>query len=362
MEENITLNLKSLFNLKYGENPHQKNAQLLVEHDSDPLAYHRFNVVYGVDPSFVTALDLNRGKEAIISVLALFDVNHRDAPYVVYANKHGNACGAAFGENGVSTIHNALKGNLEDVLGAMITLNFEIGLIEAEAIFSSLGKKWRKLAGIACRAITEEAIAFISKKEEEKDSKTPIFINPSFGRNSLGVHNLNTKPILYDLGRGTFLCQDTMQFIPTFTDDERFMIYGKIEPLSDETLEDVLLAEAVCRHSNSNTITIVRNGRLLGNGVGQQSRVGGAKLAVQRALEGLRLCGEKEDLTGAVARSDSFFPFPDGIKVLSDAGIKTIIGTTGSKNDDKIIAFCQEEGITYGTYSDKVGRVFSNHC
>ena len=84
-------------------------------------------------------------------------------------------------------------------------------------------------------------------------------------------------------------------------------------------MEDLILAWAVGCTSNSNTITLVKDGMLLGNGVGQQDRVGAAQLAIMRA-------GEK-DLNGAVAYSDSFFPFPDAPQILIDYGIKIIFST-----------------------------------
>jgi len=45
---------------------------------------------------------------------------------------------------------------------------------------------------------------------------------------------------------------------------------------------------------------------LIGNGTGQQDRVGAAELAVKRAID----AGHKEMLSGAAAYSDSFFHFP----------------------------------------------------
>src|SRR5581483_12501266 len=79
--------------------------------------------------------------------------------------------------------------------------------------------------------------------------------------------------------------------------------------LTADQVDDILLAWAVGSTSNSNTITLVRDGQLLGNGVGQQDRVGGCTLAVARAREA------GHDTTGAVAYSDSFFPFPDAPQV-----------------------------------------------
>src|SRR5690606_25280050 len=116
--------------------------------------------------------------------------------------------------------------------------------------------------------------------------------------------------------RGGFLEQPNYDFVPDFKD-----VTGV------EIVRNIVLAWAVGATSNSNTITLVKDGRLVGNGVGQQDRVGAAKLAILRADDAAKSIdanSEKADLGDAVAYSDSFFPFPDAPAVLIDRGIKTI--------------------------------------
>ena len=50
---------------------------------------------------------------------------------------------------------------------------------------------------------------------------------------------------------------------------------------------------------------------------------GGMRLAVERGGERVR---------GAVAASDAFFPFPDGLEVLTSAGVKAVVQPGGSVN------------------------------
>jgi phosphoribosylaminoimidazolecarboxamide formyltransferase/IMP cyclohydrolase len=119
--------------------------------------------------------------------------------------------------------------------------------------------------------------------------------------------------------------------------------------------EDMLLASAIGETSNSNTISIVKNGMLLGNGVGQQDRVGAATLALARASRA------KHDVTGASAYSDSFFPFPDGPQTLIDAGITSILTTSGSKNDQATIDLCKEQNVALYMIPDSLGRGFFGH-
>ncbi len=125
-----------------------------------------------------------------------------------------------------------------------------------------------------------------------------------------------------------------------------------------EVIRSVILAWAVGATSNSNTITLVKDGRLVGNGVGQQDRVGAAKLAIFRADEANN---GKADLAGATAYSDSFFPFPDAPEVLINRGIKTIFSTSGSVNDEKIIELCKSKGVELILLPDSEARGFYQH-
>ena len=118
---------------------------------------------------------------------------------------------------------------------------------------------------------------------------------------------------------------------------------------------DMILAKAICDTSNSNTITLVRDGQLIGNGVGQQDRVGAANLALIRAR------GSGHETEGAVAASDSFFPFPDAPELLVQNGIKAILSTSGSVNDSKAVEACAKSGVPLYLVPDTLGRGFFGH-
>jgi phosphoribosylaminoimidazolecarboxamide formyltransferase / IMP cyclohydrolase len=119
--------------------------------------------------------------------------------------------------------------------------------------------------------------------------------------------------------------------------------------------KDMLLAKAICDTSNSNTITLVSGGALVGNGVGQQARVYGAQLAITRATA----C--QHSIIGASAASDSFFPFVDGVEALTEAGVKAIISTSASVHDKDVIKYCIDKGIALYLIPDAKGRGFFGH-
>lgn len=75
----------------------------------------------------------------------------------------------------------------------------------------------------------------------------------------------------------------------------------------------------------------------MGIGMGQVNRVDSARLAVDRA-------GDRA--TGSVAASDAFFPFPDGLQVLIDGGVRAVVQPGGSVRDDEVIEAAKEVGLT----------------
>ena len=140
--------------------------------------------------------------------------------------------------------------------------------------------------------------------------------------------------------------------------------------VTDQQKRDMIIAWAIGSTSNSNTITIVKNGKLIGNGVGQQDRVGAGQLALTRTTTSLPTLEEQGDnlaliveldkakLSGSVAYSDSFFPFPDGPSLLAHAGIKAILTSSGSVADEDVIQSLTDQGVAIYWYPTKLVAVF----
>jgi phosphoribosylaminoimidazolecarboxamide formyltransferase/IMP cyclohydrolase len=105
----------------------------------------------------------------------------------------------------------------------------------------------------------------------------------------------------------------------------------------EATLADLSFAWRTCRAVKSNAIVIAADGATVGVGMGQVNRVDAAKLAVERGGDRVR---------GAVAASDAFFPFPDGLETLTAAGVKAVVHPGGSLRDDDVTAAATAAGIT----------------
>ena len=108
---------------------------------------------------------------------------------------------------------------------------------------------------------------------------------------------------------------------------------------SDAESRAMELAWRVVKHVGSNAIVVGAEDRILGIGAGQMSRVDAAKIAVTKATE------MGHDLEGSVAASDAFFPFPDGVEALHQAGIEAVIQPGGSIRDKAVVEACDGMGV-----------------
>jgi phosphoribosylaminoimidazolecarboxamide formyltransferase/IMP cyclohydrolase len=100
------------------------------------------------------------------------------------------------------------------------------------------------------------------------------------------------------------------------------------------------------KHVKSNAIVYARGGATVGIGAGQMSRVDAARIAAWKAADAAHEAGEEEPRTrGAVAASDAFFPFADGLQVIAKAGATAVIQPGGSVRDEEVIAAADRHGM-----------------
>jgi phosphoribosylaminoimidazolecarboxamide formyltransferase/IMP cyclohydrolase len=104
-----------------------------------------------------------------------------------------------------------------------------------------------------------------------------------------------------------------------------------------QTLADLAFAWKACRAVKSNAILLASGGASVGVGMGQVNRVDSARLAVARA-------GDRS--IGSVAASDAFFPFPDGLEILIEGGVRAVVEPGGSIRDQLAIDVATAAGIT----------------
>ncbi|MBI2009022.1 hypothetical protein HYS84_01250 [Candidatus Saccharibacteria bacterium] len=333
----------------YGENPWQGGACIYMERNGkNPLAYDRYEQHGGIETSYNNVVEFaERMTQTITHIAAGFEHNFGEVPALALGVKHGNACGAAYADTPQEVIKKMLEGDERAIFGGSIMLNFEVDEELAELLVGHDMKDGQKrlLDIVIAAGVTDEAKDILQRKT----GKLRLLTNPALV--SLGMDSLDTAQRFRYIPDGVAV-QDNYTYIPKIRRAE-LLAGGWINP---EQERDLVLAWAVGSTSNSNTITVVENGMVIGNGVGQQDRVGAAELALKRAEDA------KHDSDGAVAYSDSFFPYPDGAEVLADAGVKVILATSGSVNDPNVADALKAKGIqSFLTLPDKTSRGFFGH-
>ncbi len=349
---------------KYGENPHQHPAAFYADNRvaADPLGIDQFEHVQGMERSFINMTDIDRLLQTTTHIAAGFQRNFGEIPAMAVGVKHGNACGAAVGKNSVEAIQKMLLGDTRAIFGGVIMINGEIDKDAAQALmhYAMDGDRPRLLDGVIGSSVTSEALELLSR------NKLRVVINPALA--NLDEASLDSgrrqRPV-----RGGVLEQPNYNFIMDFSAGY-MQFHGE---MTDQQKRDMILGWAVGATSNSNTISLVKNGQLIGNGVGQQDRIGAGQLALARTTSAmpeltedgdnliLKITLDKQKLAGAAAYSDSFFPFPDGPELLAKAGIRAVLTSSGSVGDEKVIETLRKYDVAIAMAPDKQVRGFYLH-
>ncbi|KKW19314.1 MAG: Bifunctional purine biosynthesis protein PurH [Parcubacteria group bacterium GW2011_GWA2_51_10] len=336
--------------LKYGENPHQR-ASALIRETTDPLAIQNFKSgdaapFVGSGASWISITDLGRLLVVAERFAAAYRKNVRRAlPHLAAIVKHGSPCGAAFGGDSAEVAAASWAGDPQAAFGGFFLCTFPFTKKVAAALKDANAGKMPFLS-VAAPSLQSGIEEYIGAK-----AATRYFIaNPALAK--IPDHLVGGGEV--KSVRDLTLEQEAFNFIPDFAHMERHgtALSGKDAKI---VFADLSLAYAVASSSTSNTVTLVKNGRLIGNAVGQQKRLGSAKLALRLAKE------NGHDVKGAVAVSDSFFPFPDGLEVLAKAGVRAVFATSGSVRDKDVFAAAEKLKVALFTVPDKEGRMFAGH-
>ena len=336
--------------LKYGENPHQ-SAEQRTHDDWDDRKFSEANLSSAVDEnegelSFNNFVDGNAAlelcKELVRSIQSK-PLETADASQTTHGKhicvfiKHTNACGAGMADDPVEAYRRAYLGDPNAAMGGVLACNFAVDAAFADVVMDSYAR-WGKAAGAGgffaevwiAPEFDEDAVELIRKKKKWGQRVRLLSVGDMI--DAPNKHELEYKSIT----RGMLM--QTRDLVGLNEEDWR--IVTKRKPTEVE-LADLRLAWLVCKHTKSNAITVCKGQRLIGNGAGQMSRVMSCRIATWLAKEN----GHEERLGGAVAASDAFFPFPDGPKILIDAGITAVIQPGGSKRDEETIQACDERGV-----------------
>jgi phosphoribosylaminoimidazolecarboxamide formyltransferase/IMP cyclohydrolase len=290
--------------LRYGENPHQR-AALYV---SDPRT-----------PGLATAEQLH-GKAMsynnYVDADAAWRAAHDFAEPTVAIIKHANPCGIAVGVDGAEAHRKAHACDPVSAFGGVIASNRPVDAALAAQVADIFTEV------LVAPSFDADALAIL---EQRKNLRLLVAEPPRRG----GVE-------LRAITGGVLL--QTGDAIDAPGDDPSTWTLAAGPAASDRTLADLAFAWRAVRAVRSNAIVLAFDGATVGVGMGQVNRVDAARLAVARAGE--------ERVRDAVAASDAFFPFPDGLEVLLEAGVRSVVQPGGSVRDDEVRAAAEAAGAT----------------
>ena len=288
--------------LRYGENPHQTAALYGKFHDF-------FRQLHGKELSYNNILDLT----AATALIAEF----RDEVPTLAILKHTNPCGVGQGANLREAWDKAFATDKQAPFGGIIAVNQPLDGAVAAAIAEIFSEV------IVAPEFSAEALAILQKKKNLRllqIIKSPLAAQPWDIRS---------------VGADSYLLQQRDLKVTGVAD---LKIVTKRQPTAAE-LKAMLFGWRVVKHLKSNAILYCGEGRTLGTGAGQMSRVDASRIAVWKAGEA------KLSLQGSVVCSDAFFPFPDGLIAAAEAGATAAIQPGGSVKDPEVIAAADERGI-----------------
>ena len=295
-----TVHGKLIGKLRYGENPHQQGS---LYGTTDNLGIEK---IYGKELSYNNYNDIY----SALSILSTF--KKREGTVII---KHANPCGASTEKNQIKSFENALACDPISSFGGVVAINSIITkklAVELNKIFFEV---------IVSRGFKKDAFKILKKRKSIRLVNCDKF------------NSKNKKHYLFL--ENAFLSQDSDS---TLLNNKLKIVTGK-KPTPSQ-LKSLKFAFNVCKFVKSNAIVLAKSKSTIGIGAGQPSRLDSCKIASRKALQ-----FAPEKIANSVAASDAFFPFPDGIEELAEAGVEAIIQPGGSINDKKVIKAANNAGL-----------------
>ncbi len=322
--ETVTLNLRKVQDLRYGENPHQQAAfysqsGALEEGIASAKKLHgkelSFNNIYDVDAAYSLVREFWAEKEAAAAII-----------------KHTNPCGVALASDLAAAFRRARAGDPLSAFGGILALSRPVDRATAELI---TGKN-TFFEAIIAPGYADDALPILTEK---KAWGANLILLQSAADVSGGPAPSAETLWDYKRVRGGFLLQT-----PDVGDagdgaegrGRASWVFPTRRTPSTEELNDLAFAWKVVKHVKSNAIVLVKDRQLVGVGAGQMNRVQSVRLATEQAGDKAR---------GAALASDAFFPFADGPEAAGKAGVSAIIQPGGSKKDEETVQMADDYNI-----------------
>jgi phosphoribosylaminoimidazolecarboxamide formyltransferase/IMP cyclohydrolase len=303
----VSISLRKVQDLRYGENPDQPAAFYRDEAASGGLPALR--QLHGKELSFNNLLDV----EGALQAVSAWEGSGLAACAII---KHTTPCGIAVGADAAEAYRRALMTDPTSAFGSVIAFN--VPVTEEAAVLM----RPNFVEAIVAPSFVEAGLRMLTEKKNLRLLEIPSL--------AVDERELDWKRV-----RGGFVAQTrlSMRFV-----EDGWRTVTQRTPTAEE-MDDLRFAWRAVATVKSNAILLARGGMALGIGAGQMSRVDSSRIAVMKARD------NGFELAGAALASDAFFPFRDGMDAAAEAGVRAIIQPGGSVRDDEVVAAADEHGI-----------------
>ena len=315
----LTIELEKVETLRYGENPHQPAAR--YRRPGTTLEAGLFGVERGTLQG--KALSYNN----VLDAAAASQLGRALRGPGVVIVKHTNPCGAAERATLLAAWAAALEADPVSAFGGVVALTREVDRAVAEALVSIF------LEIVVAPSYSAEALEVLATKPNLR-----VLVDAALASDA-PIAPGAASPIGSLRMAGGAVLVSAPDIVADPASD--WACVSRRPPIDGEQA-DLELAWRLVRAITSNAIVLVRDGRLVGMGSGQTSRVDAARQAVAKALAMLG----PASTVGAACASDAFFPFPDAIEACLAAGVRAFVQPGGSIRDAHSVAAVDAVGGT----------------
>ena len=375
--------------LKYGCNPNQKPARVFMKDGSDLP----FEVLNG-KPGYINLLD------AFNSWQLVKEVKEATGHVAAASFKHVSPAGAAIDVPLTDTMKKVYFVDDDIELTPMATAYIRARGADRMSSFGDFvalsdecdeatAKYLKSLVsdGIIAPSYSDEALEIL--KGKKRGNYCVIKIDPDY--EAAPLETKDVFGITFEQGHNTV--KTTKELFANIVTEKK--------ELSEDALNDMIIANIVLKYTQSNSVCYVKDGQAIGIGAGQQSRIHCTRLAGSKAdnwwlrqspqvlnlpfLDKIRRAdrdnaidlyigedymdvladGEWEKIfktrpavftaeekrawldknTGVSLGSDAFFPFGDNIERAHRSGVQYVAQPGGSIRDDHVIETCNKYGM-----------------
>ena len=298
LPDSLTISLKKVTGLRYGENPHQKGSIYSFKDSNSGIANSSqlngkemsYSNFLDADSAFLTA---NSFEENCVSII-----------------KHTNPCGLSVNDSQLEAFNNAVKGDPISAFGGIIGFNTELTVEVAKLINQSFYEI------IVAPSYSKSALSKLKEKKSLRVIQAKYHLKP--------------RSVVKSISGGLLVQTDNL------IDDFELSYVTERQPNEDQ-IKDIIFSWKLASFVKSNAIVLVKDRTLIGMGAGQPNRLMSVKIAGEVA---------GDESVSSVLASDAFFPFPDAVKMAVDLGINCIVQPGGSVNDEKVINVANDNDIS----------------